>query len=58
VIVNGVTAWLFMSGCKGDLNIRAAFMYMAADASLTLGVAIAGAVILATGWERLDPAVS
>jgi len=58
VVVNGVTAWLFMSGRKGDLNIRAAFMHMAADASLTLGVAIAGGVIMATGWERLDPAVS
>ncbi len=58
VVVNGVTAWLFMSGRKGDLNIRVAFVHMAADASLTLGVAIAGAVIMATGWERLDPAVS
>lgn len=58
VLVNGVTAWLFMSGRKGDLNIRAAFVHMAADASLTLGVAIAGGVIIATGWERLDPAVS
>ncbi len=58
MVVNGVTAWLFMSGRKGDLNIRAAFVHMAADASLTLGVAIAGGVIMATGWERLDPAVS
>jgi len=58
VVVNGVTAWLFMSGRKVDLNIRAAFVHMAADASLTLGVAIAGGVIMVTGWERLDPAVS
>jgi cobalt-zinc-cadmium efflux system protein len=58
VIVNGVTALLFMTGRKGDLNIRAAFMHMAADASLALGVAVAGAVILATGWLRVDPAAS
>ena len=58
IFVNGVTAWLFMSGRKGDLNIRAAFLHMAADASLALGVAIAGAIIVATGWVRLDPAVS
>ncbi|MDT7953066.1 MAG: cation diffusion facilitator family transporter [Acetobacteraceae bacterium] len=58
VVLNGVTAWLFMKGRKGDLNIRAAFVHMAADASLTLAVAIAGGVIMLTGWERLDPAVS
>ncbi|MFT2095646.1 cation diffusion facilitator family transporter [Acidiphilium multivorum] len=58
VLVNGVTALMFMSGRKGDLNIRGAFLHMAADASLALGVAIAGAVIMATGWLRIDPAVS
>ena len=58
VAVNGITAWLFLSGRKSDLNIRAAFMHMAADASLAFGVAVAGGVIMATGWVRLDPAVS
>ncbi len=58
VLVNGVTAWLFMSGRKGDLNIRAAFTHMAADAMLTLGVAVAGLVILWTGWLWVDPVVS
>ena len=58
IVVNGVTALLFMSGRGQDLNIRAAFMHMAADASLAAGVAIAGAVILLTGWLRVDPAVS
>ena len=58
VAVNGITAWLFMSGRQGDLNIRAAFMHMAADASLALGVAVAGGIIMATGWVRIDPAVS
>jgi cobalt-zinc-cadmium efflux system protein len=56
--VNGVTAWLFMKGRKGDLNIRAAFVHMAADASLTLGVGIAGGIIMLMGWRWLDPAVS
>ena len=58
VAVNGITAWLFMSGRHSDLNIRAAFLHMAADALLTLGVAVAGGVIMATGWVRIDPAVS
>ncbi len=58
VIVNGVSAMLFMSGRKSDLNLRAAFLHLAADAGLALGVAIAGAVMLATGWRWLDPAVS
>ena len=58
LFVNGVTAWLFMSGRKGDLNIRAAFLHMASDAVLALGVAVAGGVIMLTGWLRVDPAVS
>ena len=58
VAVNGITAWLFMEGREGDLNIRGAFLHMAADASLALGVAIAGGVILVTGWLWVDPAVS
>ena len=58
IVVNGVTAWLFASGRKGDINLRAAFMHMAADALVSLGVVIAGGVILLTGWTRLDPLVS
>ncbi len=58
IFVNGLTAWLFMSGRKDDLNIKAAFLHMAADASLALGVALAGGVIMLTGWLWLDPAVS
>lgn len=58
VFVNGITAWLFMAGRKGDLNIKGAFLHMASDALLTLGVAVAGAIIMATGWLWLDPAVS
>ncbi len=58
IAVNGATALLFMSGRKDDLNIRGAFMHMASDALVAFGVVIAGAVILWTGWLRLDAAVS
>lgn len=58
ILVNGVTAWLFASGRKGDINIRGAFLHMAADAAVSAGVVAAGFVILQTGWAWLDPAVS
>ena len=58
IAVNGVTAFLFMSGRKDDLNIKGAFMHMASDALVALGVVIAGAVIMWTGWLWLDPAIS
>jgi cobalt-zinc-cadmium efflux system protein len=47
-----------MAGRKGDLNIRSAFLHLASDAALALGVAIAGGVMLFTGWNWLDPVVS
>lgn len=58
VFVNAGTAWLFMSGRKGDLNIRGAFLHMAADAGVTVGVIIAALLIQWTGWQWLDPAIS
>ena len=58
IVINAVCAWLFASGRKGDLNIRGAFTHMAADALVSVGVVIAGLVILLTGWLWLDPAVS
>ena len=58
VAVNGVTALMFASGRKGDLNIRGAFLHMASDALVALGVAVSGGVFLLTGWAWLDPAVS
>jgi cobalt-zinc-cadmium efflux system protein len=58
VVVNGATAMLFMSGRSRDLNIRGAFLHMAADALVSLGVAAAGAVYLWTGWDWLDPVTS
>jgi cobalt-zinc-cadmium efflux system protein len=58
VLVNGLTALMFASGRKGDINIRAAFAHMASDALIALGVVASGAVVLFTGWQWLDPAVS
>ena len=58
IVVNGATALLFLSGQKGDVNIRGAFLHMAADAGVSLGVVLAGIAILYTGWEWLDPAMS
>ena len=56
--VNGVTAWLFARGRKGDLNVRGAFLHMASDALVSLGVVISGLVIVLIGWAWLDPIVS
>jgi cobalt-zinc-cadmium efflux system protein len=58
IAVNGVTASLFASARKGDINLRAAFLHMAYDALVSVGVVAAGGVILLTGWTRLDPLVS
>ncbi len=58
IAINGLCAWLFASGRKGDINIRGAFAHMLADALVSVGVVVAGLVILLTGWEWLDPAVS
>ncbi|WP_407633385.1 cation diffusion facilitator family transporter [Lacticaseibacillus paracasei] len=58
IIVNGATALLFHGGSQHDLNIRGAFMHMAADAGVSLGVVLAGGLILLTGWEWLDPVMS
>ncbi len=58
VVLNTATALLFMSGRKGDLNIRGAFLHMAADAAVSGGVVLAGIVILFTGWVLLDPIAS
>ncbi len=58
ILINGLCAWLFASGRKGDLNIRGAFAHMAADALVSVGVVFAGLMILLTGWLWLDPAAS
>ena len=58
IAVNGGTAWLFARGREGDLNVRGAFLHMAADALVSAGVVASGLVILLTGWAWIDPAVS
>jgi cobalt-zinc-cadmium efflux system protein len=58
ILVNGATALLFMSGRKTDLNVRGAFLHMAADAGVSLGVMVSGVVIFFTNWTWLDPVVS
>jgi cobalt-zinc-cadmium efflux system protein len=58
IVINGATALLFMRGRHGDLNIRGAFLHMAADAAVSLGVVIAAFVIMLTGWLWVDPAIS
>ncbi len=58
IFINGFTAYLFMSGTKDDLNIRGAYLHMAADTLVSLGVVVAGFIFMATGWLWLDPVVS
>ena len=58
VVINTITALLFISGRKHDLNIRGAFLHMAADAGVSAGVVIAGLVILVSDWMWVDPLVS
>ncbi|HJV70082.1 cation diffusion facilitator family transporter [Ideonella sp.] len=58
ILVNGLSAWMFVKGSARDLNIRGAYMHMAADAAMSLGVVLSGVVMLFTGWFWLDPLVS
>jgi len=58
IVVNTATALLFMRGREHDLNIRGAFLHMAADALVSAGVVVAGALTLWQGWTWLDPVVS
>jgi len=58
VVINTATALLFMKGQKDDLNIRGAYLHMAADAVVSLGVVVVGIAIMYTGWLWLDPVIS
>jgi cobalt-zinc-cadmium efflux system protein len=58
IAVNAITALMFAAGRKGDVNIRGAFLHMAADAAVSAAVVIAGVVIGITGWLWVDPAMS
>ncbi|MEC5216655.1 cobalt-zinc-cadmium efflux system protein [Actimicrobium sp. GrIS 1.19] len=58
ILINGLSAWLFVRGSKDDLNIRGAFLHMAADAAVSLAVVIGGVVMLLTGWYWIDALLS
>lgn len=58
VVINASSALLFLRGRKDDANVRAAFLHLAADAGVSFGVVIAGALIWRTGRNWIDPAVS
>ena len=58
IVVNTATALLFMRGREGDLNIRGAFLHMAGDALVSLGVVLGGALYLWRGWAWIDPVMS
>lgn len=58
VFINGLTAWLFMSGSKSDINIKGAYLHMLADAFVSLAVVVVGGLVMITGWFWLDPGVT
>lgn len=58
ILVNGITAWLFMKGKEDDLNVKGAYLHMAVDAVVSLGVVISGIVIYFTHWFWVDSLVS
>ncbi|WP_148863322.1 cation diffusion facilitator family transporter [Marinobacter fonticola] len=58
VLINGATMMLFLKGQKGDINIRGAFLHMAADTAVSVGVVISGTVLMFTNLTWIDPIVS
>ena len=58
ILVNGITTLLLMRGQQNDLNVRGAFVHMAADTLVSIGVVISGVIISFTGWYIIDPIIS
>ncbi len=58
IVINGTSAWLLHAGSHGDLNRRSAFIHMLGDAAVSVGVLLSGALIMFSGWSRIDPIVS
>ena len=58
ILINGLTAWLFMRGQRDDVNLRGAFLHMLGDAAISAAVVIGALGVSATGWLRIDPALS
>lgn len=57
VFINGLTAYLFFHDRHTDINIKGAFLHMAIDAAISIGVIIGGILIYFTGWNWLDPVI-
>ena len=57
VVINAVTAWLFMKDKEKDLNVKGAYLHMAADTLVSVGVVISGIIIMYTGWTIVDPII-
>lgn len=57
IVINGLTAFLLMKHQKKDINTRGAFLHMAADTLVSVGVVISGIVIYYTGWNFIDPII-
>jgi cobalt-zinc-cadmium efflux system protein len=57
VIINAATAWFFVRDKNKDINIKGAYLHMAADALVSVGVVISGIVIMTTGWSLIDPVI-
>ena len=57
IVVNGITTFLLMKHRKGDINARGAFLHMAADTLVSVGVVVSGIVISFTGWSFIDPVI-
>ena len=57
VVINALTAWLFMKDKDKDLNVKGAYLHMAADALVSIGVVASGIIIMYTGWSIVDPII-
>lgn len=57
VLINGATAWLFVKNKEHDLNVKGAYLHMAMDALVSVGVVVSGILILTTGWTWIDAVV-
>lgn len=58
ILINGLSAWMFFRDKDSDLNVKSAFMHLAADAAVSLGLVIGGVLIHFTGWVWIDPVLS
>ncbi|MDH6356916.1 cation diffusion facilitator family transporter [Parabacteroides sp. PF5-9] len=57
VVINAFTAWLFLKDKDKDLNVKGAYLHMAADALVSIGVVFSGIIIMYTGWYIIDPII-